>query len=152
MKRLLLAAGLLGLTSIAALAQASKPAEKPAEGRTLNAKMDYTAAGTVDAKHKIFVFVFDSPNFLQGAAMPIGVGSTAAKDGTATVSNISVSPVYISVCFDAKGGYDGMSGPPPSGSPLGVYWKTPGTPEPVKIEAGKTAEITISFDDSYKMP
>ena len=35
---------------------------------------------------------------------------------------------------------------------MGVYWKTPGSPEPVKIEPGKTVEIALPFDDSFKMP
>ena len=152
MRRLLLATGLLGLASMAAMAQPPKPPEKPAESRTLKAKINYTGAGTVDANHKIFMFVFDSPSFMQGTAIPIASGSTAAKDGTAAVSKLSVSPVYISVCFDAKGGYDGVSGPPPSGSPLGVYWKTPPTPEPVQIDPGKTVEVEVAFDDSFKMP
>jgi hypothetical protein len=151
-KRVLLAAGLLGLTSMVATAQQAKPEEKPAATRTLKAIMNYTGAGTVDEKHKIMVFVFDNPNFMQGGAMPIGFGSASAKDGTATIPDLSTSPVYIAVCYDPTGGYDGQSGPPPSGASMGVYSKTPGTPEPVKIDPGKTAEITVTFDDSFKMP
>lgn len=151
-RRVLFAAGVLGLTSMIATAQQSKPEEKPAAGRTVKAKMNYTGAGTVDEKHKIFVFVFDSPDFMQGGSMPVGFGSASAKDGTVTVSDLAVSPVYIAVCYDPTGGYDGQSGPPPSGASMGVYAKTPGTPEPVKIDPGKTAEITVAFDDSFKMP
>ncbi len=151
-KCVLFAAGMLGLTSMVATAQQSKPEEKPAATRTLKAKMNYTGAGTVDEKHKIFLFVFDSPDFMQGGSMPIGFGSASAKDGTVTVSDLSVSPVYIAVCYDPTGGYDGQSGPPPSGASMGVYAKTPGTPEPVKIDPGKTAEISVAFDDSFKMP
>ncbi len=151
-KRLLLAAGLLGLTSMVATAQQAKPEEKPAASRTLKAKMNYTGTGTVDEKHKIFVFVFDNPNFMQGGSMPIGFGSASAKDGIVTVSDLSASPVYIAVCYDPTGNYDGQSGPPPSGASMGVYAKTPGTPEPVKIDPGKTGEVTVTFDDSFKMP
>jgi len=150
-KRMLLAAGALGLSAMVLSAQQTKPEEKPA-GRTLKAKMNYTGAGTVDEKHKIFLFVFDSPDFMQGGSMPIGSGSTNAKDGLITVSELSVSPVYVAVTYDPTGGYDGQSGPPPSGASMGLYAKTPGTPEPVKIEPGKTAEITVTFDDSFKMP
>lgn len=151
-KRMLFAAGLLGLTSMVATAQQPKPEEKPAATRTLKAKMNYTGAGTVDEKHKIFLFVFDTPDFMQGGSMPIGFGSASAKDGTVTVSDLSVSPIYVAVTYDPTGGYDGQSGPPPSGASMGVYAKTPGTPEPVKIDPGKTAEITVAFDDSFKMP
>ena len=150
--RLLFAACLLGFTSMVAMAQQPKPDEKPAAGRTLKAKMNYTGAGTVDEKHKIFLFVFDTPDFMQGGSMPIGFGSASAKDGTVTVADLAVSPVYVAVAFDPTGGYDGQSGPPPSGASMGLYAKTPGTPEPVKIDAGKTAEITVAFDDSAKMP
>jgi hypothetical protein len=152
MKRLLFAAGLLGLTSLAAMAQPPSPQEKPAESRTLRVKMNYTGAGTVDEKHKIFLFVFDSPSFIQGGSMPIGGGVTAAKDGTVTVSNLSVSPVYVVAAFDPTGKYDGMSGPPPSGASMGMYMDASGAPGPVKIDPGKTAEITVAFDDSFKMP
>ncbi|MGD0669856.1 MAG: hypothetical protein ABSB23_20140 [Bryobacteraceae bacterium] len=151
-KRLLFAAGLLGVTCMVATAQQPKPEEKPAAGRTLKAKISYSGAGAVDEKHKIFLFVFDSPDFMQGGSMPIGSGSTSAKDGTVTVSDLSVSPIYVAVAYDPKGEYDGQSGPPPSGSSMGLYAKTPGTPEPVKIEPGQTGEITVAFDDSAKMP
>jgi len=151
-KRLLFAAGMLGFASMAAMAQQAKPEEKPAP-RTLKAKLNYTGTGTVDEKHKIFLFVFDSPDFMQGGStMPVGFGSASAKDGTVTVTDLSASPVYIAVCYDPTGGYDGQSGPPPSGASMGVYAKTPGTPDPVKIDPGKTAEITVTFDDSFKMP
>lgn len=151
-KRLLFAAGLLGVTCMVATAQQPKPEEKPATTRTLKAKLNYTGAGTVDEKHKIFLFVFDSPDFMQGGSMPVGFGSASAKDGTVTITDLAVSPIYIAVAYDPTGGYDGQSGPPPSGASMGVYAKTPGTPEPVKIDPGKTAEITVAFDDSFKMP
>jgi hypothetical protein len=151
-RRVLFAAGLLGLTAMAATAQTPKAEEKPAATRTLKAKMNYTGAGTVDQKHKIMLFVFDSPDFMQGGSMPIAGGSTAAKDGTITVTGLTVSPVYLSVCYDPAGAYDGQSGPPPSGASLGLYSETPGTPAPVRIEAGKTTEVTVAFNDSIKMP
>ncbi|MGO9231314.1 MAG: hypothetical protein ACLQKA_19160 [Bryobacteraceae bacterium] len=151
-RRALLTAGLLGFASMVAMAQTPKPEEKPAASRTLKATMNYTGAGTVDEKHKIILFVFASPDFMQGGAMPIGGGSTSAKDGTVTVSGLTVSPVYVAVCYDPTGAYDGQSGPPPSGASMGLYAKAPGTPEPVKIDPGKTVEITVAFDDSVKMP
>jgi hypothetical protein len=152
MKRLLFAAGLLGVTSLAAMAQQSKPPEKPAASRTLKAKINYSGAGTVDERHKVFLFVFDSPSFVQGGSMPIGSGATTAKDGTVTVSNLSVSPVYVTAAFDPSGKYDGISGPPPSGTAMGLYADGSGMPAPIKIDPGKTAEITVAFDDSFKMP
>jgi hypothetical protein len=119
--------------------------------RTLEVKLNYTGAGKVDQNHKIFVFLFDSPDFMQGNGMPIGSQSATAKDQTVTFSNLSAATVYVAAAFDPKGEYDGMSGPPPAGSSMGLYFKDPGTPAPVNLEAGKTAHIDLAFDDSIKM-
>jgi len=48
-------------------------------------------------------------------------------------------------------GYAERKGPPPPGSSLGMYSKTPGQPAPVKVEAGKTANVELTFDDTVKM-
>jgi hypothetical protein len=42
-------------------------------------------------------------------------------------------------------------GPPPAGVSLGMYSKTPGEPAPVKVEAGKTATVEFTFDDTVRM-
>ncbi|HZU25463.1 MAG TPA: hypothetical protein VFA04_08065 [Bryobacteraceae bacterium] len=138
------------LSAAAAVAQDKTPAKAP-EPRTLKVKLNYTGTGTVDDKHHIIVFLFDSPDFMKGEGMPISEQSAAAKDGTVTFSDVDKSPVYVSTVFDPSGQYDGMS-QPPSGASLGVYSKTPGEASPVNIEPGKTAEIEIAFDDSSKMP
>ena len=131
-------------------AQQSAPAKAPAS-RTLKVKLNYTGSGAVDAKHRIFVFLFDSPDFMKGEGMPIASQSADAKDGTITFSDVEKSPVYASAVYDPSGEYEGMS-QPPSGASLGPYSKTPGEAAPVNIEPGKTAEIEIAFDDSQKMP
>jgi hypothetical protein len=138
-----LAVSLLGL-ALLANAQ-SKP------DRTLEVKLNYTGAGKVDQNHKIFVFLFDTPDFMQGNAMPIANQAATAKDQTLTFSGLSAATVYAVAAFDPKGGYDGMSGPPPAGSSLGMYSKEPGTPGAVNLEAGKTARVDLAFDDTAKM-
>ncbi len=157
MKRLsCLIFGLLSVALAAPAAPQDKPAEKPAEkkaaSRTLKVKLNYTGSGTVDAEHRVMFFLFDTPEFMQGSAMPIGSASASAKDETVVFSDVQTSPVYVVATYDPTGGYDGQSGPPPSGSSMGMYSKTPGTPEPVKIEPGETTEIELAFDDSFKMP
>jgi hypothetical protein len=138
---------------LASAFQFGRAQDKPAATtRTLKVKVTYTGAGTVDEKHKIQVFLFDSPDFVQGNAMPTGMQMTAAKDGSVTFSDISSSPVYVAAVFDPSGGYDGQSGPPPSGSSIGMYTKEPPKPGPIAIEAGKTAEVEVAFDDTAKMP
>jgi hypothetical protein len=146
-----LAFGLL-TTAILAPAAQEKPAEKKVATRTLKVKLNYTGSGQVDDKHRIFLFVFDSPDFVQGNVMPIGAASASAKDETVVFSDLTQSPVYVVATYDPAGNYDGQSGPPPSGSSMGMYMKTPGTPEPVKIEPGETVQIEMIFDDSFKMP
>ncbi|HXN46547.1 MAG TPA: hypothetical protein VN893_07890, partial [Bryobacteraceae bacterium] len=84
--------------------------------------------------------------------MPIASQSGAAKDATVTFNDLTTSPVYAAAVYDPTGGYDGQSGPPPSGSSMGMYGKTPGQADPIKIEPGKTTEIVLAFDDTAKMP
>jgi hypothetical protein len=132
-------------------AQQPKPDEKAAP-RTLKVKLKYTGTGTVDSKHPIIVFLFDSADFVQGGVMPFATKSASAKDETLTFADLTTSPVYAVAVFDPTGGYDGQSGPPPSGSSMGMYGKTPGTPDPINIEPGKTAEVELAFDDTAKMP
>jgi hypothetical protein len=120
--------------------------------RSLKVKLNYTGSGTVDDKHKILVFLFDSPEFTNGNAMPIAMKAGAAKDETVTFDDTGKSPIYIAAVYDPTGGYDGQSGPPPSGSSLGMYTKAPPAPEPVEIETGKTVEVQLPFDDTSKMP
>jgi len=144
--------------TLAVLAQAAQ--EKPKESqdkakapaaRTLKVKLNYTGSGTVDDKHRILVFLFDSPDFTQGGVMPIGSKPASAKDEVVTFSELSAPKVYAVACYDPKGGYDGMSGPPPSGSSMGMYTKG-GGPEPIELEEGKTTQVDLAFDDSFKMP
>jgi len=146
---------LFGLMLAGLLIKASeqgKPGDKATGGRTLKVKLHYTGTGTVDEKHKIFVVLFDTPDFVKGGAMPLDVQSATEKDATVTFTALQSSPVYAASSYDPSGGYDGQSGPPPSGASLGMYSKTPGTPEPINIEAGKTVQVEIAFDDKVKMP
>jgi hypothetical protein len=144
-KRLWIAAGMLALAFQAA-AQQSAPA------RSLQVKLNYAGSGTVDEKHRIFVFLFDTPDFMQGGGvMPIASGSATAKDGTVTIANIGAATVYAVAAFDPNGAYDGTSGPPPQGSSMGLYSKEAGTPAPVKLEPGKPGQIVLKFDDSMKI-
>lgn len=151
-KHCCLAFSVLILAVLAQAAQQGKAEDKGKANRTLNVKLNYTGAGQVDTKHKIIVFLFDSPDFTQGTVMPFAMKAAEAKDATVTFPELDKSPVYVASVYDPTGGYDGESGPPPSGSSMGMYSKTPGTPEPVKVEAGQTVEIELPFDDTAKMP
>ncbi len=117
----------------------------------LEVHVKYEGPGTVDEKHKIYVVLWDSPDFISGGGTaPVAVLSMSSNGGTVTFADVKKSPAYVSAVFDAKGTWD-LAGPPPDGSPLGLYMKTPGQPEPIEIKAGKTVTIEFSFDDSIKM-
>jgi hypothetical protein len=154
-KRLCLVMGTALTLAVLAQAAQDKPKEpekKAPTPKTLKIKLNYTGAGTVDEKHQIIVFLFDTPDFAQGGVMPIGSQLTAAKDGTVTFPDLTVSPVYAAACYDPTGGYDGVSGPPPTGSSMGIYSKEPGAPGPIALEEGKPTEVVLTFDDSFKLP
>ena len=140
-----------GMLIVAAFQHGSAQ-EKTSASRTLKVKLHYTGSGTIDEKHKILVFLFDSPAFMQGDAMPFAMKSATSKDEIVTFSDVAKSPVYVTAVYDPTGGYDGQSGPPPSGASLGLYSKTPGQPAPVNLDEGKTVEIDLAFDDTTKMP
>lgn len=126
--------------------------DQAAAGRTLKVTIKYTGAGTVDDAHQIYLFIFDTPD-IQTGPMPIGMSSTAKNESVVAIENLSASPVYVAAVFDSSGTYDGVSGPPPSGSPAAMYMvEQPGVATPIKIEPGQAAEIEFVFDDSFKMP
>jgi hypothetical protein len=145
MKKRLFAA--LGIAALAFLATA----QESKTDRSLKVTVKYTGAGKVDDKHKILLFLFDSPDFMQGSAAPIASQAATAKDQAVTFSVPSGSAVYVTAVFDPTGAYEGMSAPP-SGSSLGMYSTEPGKPAPVSVETGKTLQIVLAFDDSAKMP
>jgi len=119
--------------------------------RGLRVKLHYKGSGKVDEKHKILVFLFDSPEFGHSHVMPFAVMSTNSKDGTVTFTDVAKSPAYVGSIYDPSGSYAERQGPPPPGSSMGMYSKTPGQPAPVKVEAGKTANVEFTFEDTVKM-
>jgi len=144
----------LGLLTLALLVEASQNGQSGAAGGhgTLRVHVRYAGSGTVDASHKIYVAVWESPDFVQpnSPTRPIAVKPLTAKDGTAAFTDLSASPVYVSVAYDPKGEWD-ASKPPPAGSSLGMYSKAPPTPEAVNLEQGKPAHVEVRFDDQVKV-
>lgn len=120
-------------------------------GGMLKVNVHYTGSVTVDDKHPIHVFLFGSADFVHGGAIPLAMQATTSKNGTVTFSDTYKSTVYASAVYDPAGNYDGQSGPPPSGSSLGLYSKTPGEPAPITVAPGSSAAIDIKFDDRVKM-
>lgn len=117
----------------------------------IEVRIHYSGSGTVDEKHKIYVVVWDSPDFVKsGDVMPAAIQSTSSKDGVVTFSDVKKTPAYVSAAYDPSGQWDAQSGPP-EGSSLGLYSKTPGTPEPIDVKPGKTVAVQLTFDDSVRM-
>jgi len=142
-KRLWTTAGLFVLCAVCALAQTS------ADKRTIQVDIDYTGSGIVNASHKIYVALWDSSDMSGGP--PVAVLSLNSKKGTVTFSDVQRVPAFVSAAQDPTGNWDAQS-PPPSGSSLGMYSKNPPTPQPIDVAPGKTVKVTITFDDSVKVP
>jgi hypothetical protein len=121
-------------------------------GSKLEVHLNYSGSGTVDEKHKIYVVLWDSPDFVKGGGerMPSAVQAASSKDGTVTFDGVTKSQVFVSAAYDPSGQWDAQSSPP-EGTVLGLYSKTPGQPEPVELKPGKTTKIDFTFDDSVKM-
>ena len=136
--------GSIFVSAIAAVAQQ--------ESSKLDVQVSYSGSGVVDESHKVFVVLWDTPDFAKGdvGTPPIGVEAVTSKSGVAHFDNLQKSPVYVSMVYDPSGKWDAMS-PPPSGSSIGLYSTEPGTPAPVKLEPGKAAKVVASFDDSLKI-
>jgi len=109
--------------------------------------VEYKGAGKVDKEHQIWIWVFDTPT-IDESSEPVSITSVAENNGSASFNSLPET-VYIAVCFDEKGGYDGTSGPPQSGSPVSIYGGS-GTAKAVKT--GSEAKVTVTFDDSMRMP
>jgi len=139
-----------GALMLASMLQPAKAQEKAGGSYTIKVNVNYTGSGTVDDKHKILVFLFDQP-FTSGTAIPIANQGAASKKETVTFTGVAKSPVYVGTVFDPTGAYEGNA-PPPSGASLGMYSKQPGQPEPVELKEGKPVEVSVTFDDSQKMP
>jgi hypothetical protein len=118
----------------------------------LEVQVSYTGSGEVDESHKVYVVLWDNPNFVteEAGAPPIGLKGASSKSAPVQFDDIQANPVYVSMVYDPTGKWDAQS-PPPSGSPLGLYATESGQPAPVKLETGKTTKITATFDDSFKM-
>lgn len=138
------------LLALCSGARAAQDGKASSNARTLKMNVHYTGAGTVDEKHKVYVFVFNSTEFMQGNGQPVAANTITSKQETVTFSDLTDSPVYVAVVYDPNGAYDGQS-QPPSGASTAIYSKTPGTPEPIVIDSGKTVEASIAFDDTHKM-
>jgi hypothetical protein len=118
----------------------------------LEVQVSYTGSGPVDESHKVYVVLWNNPDFIkeEAGAPPIDLKGVSSKSAAVQFDAVQANPVYVSMVYDPSGKWDAASHPP-AGSSLGVYAKEPGKPAPIQLEAGKTAKISATFDDSFKM-
>lgn len=108
----------------------------------------YTGKGKVDASHKLWVWVFDTPNIGPGT-MPLDQVAVDKNDVDAVFASVGADKVWIAVAFDESGSMMG-DGPPPSGTPIGLLMGKDGIPAAV-LSGSKDAAV-LTFDDSQRMP
>jgi hypothetical protein len=134
-------------TAIAAGTIGDVRAAEP-QGSPVKITVKYTGKGDVDKSHRIWIWLFDTPNIGPGS-MPLAELSIEKNGDTATFEGVSGEKVWVAAAYDLSGSMVGQ-GPPPSGTPVGMFSSAAGAPEPV-IVGGKTP-VTLTFDDSFKMP
>ena len=114
---------------------------------TVKVTVHYKGKGTVDAKHRVWIWLFDSPDIGPGS-MPIAELSIDANGSVAAFDGVDVERVWIAAAFDESGTMSG-SAPPASGSPIGILLSKDGTPRSV---APGEESVVMTFDDSQRMP
>ena len=107
----------------------------------------YTGKGNIDNEHRLWIWLFDTPNIAPGA-IPVAEMSLDKNGGVATFEGVAAAKVWIAVAYDERGGFAGMA-PPPSGSPIALYMDAG---MPAAVAPGEKGEATVTFDDSQRMP
>ena len=139
---LLMATAAMHLTTAVAASAGARVA-----AGTVKVTVNYKGKGTVDATHRVWVWLFTSPDIGPGS-MPIAELSIGANGELAAFDGIDAERVWIAVAFDESGTMSG-SAPPPSGSPVGVFVGSDGAPK--SVAPGGPA-VTMTFDDTVRMP
>lgn len=109
----------------------------------------YSGKGPVDATHQIFVFLFDNPN-MGAQSQPLAVQAVTKNGGVAKFTGVTTSPVYVGLAYDEKGDYDGFTGAPPPGTPIGAY-STAAKGPPAPVTPGPKGKVKATFDGSRRM-
>jgi hypothetical protein len=127
--------------------QASPPVEHMSAG-TVKITVTYKGKGPVDTSHKLWVWLFDTPNIGPGA-MPIDQIALDKNGTDAVFENVAGDKVYVAVAFDEKGAMMG-DGPPPTGTPIGIFTGPDGMPN--GVTPGGKDPVALTFDDTIRMP
>jgi hypothetical protein len=115
---------------------------------TVKVTINYKGKGTVDDSHRVWVWLFATPDIGPGA-MPIAELSIDKNGAIATFDGISEERVWIAAAYDEKGSMSG-SAPPPPGTPVGLYVGSDGAPR--SVVTGDSTVAVLTFDDAFRMP
>lgn len=115
---------------------------------TVKVTLNYTGKGTVDGSHRVWVWLFATPDIGPGS-MPIAELSVDQNGAIATFDGIAEERVWIAAAYDENGVMSGNA-PPPSGTPVGLYVGSDGAPR--SVAPGDATVAVLTFDDSFRMP
>lgn len=140
----------VAMMGVLTLALAASPQAAQAQsGGEVKVTVKYNGKGTVDADHRLWVWLFTTPDIGPGA-IPI-VEQSLDKNGGVVTFTTTTSPVYIAIAYDEKGGFLGDA-PPPPGSPIAVYGASGMDSPPAPVHPGSDGAVTIAFNDMIRMP
>ena len=109
--------------------------------------LHYKGKGKVDSSHKLWVWIFDTPNIGPGAT-PIDQTSIDKNDSDVVFDGVAPGTVWIAAAFDEQGVMAG-DGPPPTGSPIGILMVDG---KPSGVTPGEKGIASLTFDDTMRMP
>jgi len=108
----------------------------------------YKGKGKVDASHRLWVFLFDTPNIGPGS-VPIEMLSLEKNDIDAVFAGVAPNQVWVVAAYDETGAMTGDA-PPPSGTPIGILVAADGAP--AAVISGAKDPAVLTFDDTQRMP
>ena len=110
--------------------------------------INYKGKGTVDSTHRVFVWLFNSPDIGPGS-IPVAELTVDHNGGVALFEGVVDQRVWIAVAYDEHGVMMGEA-PPPSGTPVGLYVGSDGVPR--AVVPGDSTVAVLTFNDSIRMP
>lgn len=134
------------LTALLLVVAAGQIASAQNKLPVVNVTVQYTGKSPVTEKTPIWVFLFNTPDPTDGQTAPLAAQRLAKNGGVVQFEYGSTAPLYVFVSLDREGGYDGNSGPPVSGSPIGSYSTDGKTAAAVHVLP--TTNIKITFNDA----
>jgi uncharacterized protein (DUF2141 family) len=142
----------VGVLAVALSASLAAGQEQAAESGKLAVAVEYTAKGSVDQDHKIWIWLFDNPNSDTWAdSTPVAIGSLTENGASYKFAGLP-KQVYFAMAYDETGGYDGTSGPPPQGTPIAIFGMASTGAAAAVDTGGDDTAVKTTFDDSMRMP